>query len=61
MLVGMGRLLTKPQVQAGLAVAGLAAVRAYQPSLMDRSRNDQALITAASIACGNAWIRIPDG
>ena len=52
MLGRLGRLLAKPEVQNGLVLGGLAATRAYQPSLVDRSRNDQALITAGSIAAG---------
>ena len=49
---GLGKLLAKPAVQTGLVFGGLAAARAYQPSLVDRSRNDQAVITAGSMAAG---------
>ncbi len=52
MFGGLGRFLRKPHVQTGLVLGGLAAIRAYQPSLMDRSRNDQAMIVAGSIASG---------
>ncbi len=52
MLSLLGRLLAKPAVQTGLVLGGLTAARAYQPSLMARSRNDQVLITAGSIAAG---------
>lgn len=49
---GFGRFLTKPAVQTGLVLGGIAAARAYQPSLMHRTRNDQALIVAGSIISG---------
>ena len=49
---GFRRFLEKPAVQTGLVLGGLAAARTYQPSLMSRTRNDQALIVAGSIASG---------
>ena len=52
MLSALTRLLSMPPVQTGLVLGGTAATRAYQPSLVDRSRNDQAIITAGSIAAG---------
>jgi uncharacterized membrane protein len=52
MFAGLGPFLAKPAVQTGLVLGGIAAVRAYQPSLMSRTRNDQALIVAGSIASG---------
>ncbi len=48
----LATLLSEPPVQTGLALGGIAALRAYQPSLIDRSRRDQALIVAASLATG---------
>ena len=52
MLHGLTRVVAKPAVQTGLVVGGIAVVRTYQPSLVPRPRNDQALIVAASIASG---------
>ena len=52
MLRALTRVMSKPAVQTGIVLGGVAAVRAYQPSLVPRSRNDQALIVAASIASG---------
>jgi uncharacterized membrane protein len=54
MLRRLANLLSKPPVQTGLVLAGIAAIRAYQPSLIKRSRSDQALIVAASMASGYA-------
>ena len=52
MLRALTRVMTKPAVQTGLVLGGIAAIRTYQPSLVPRSREDQALIVAASIASG---------
>jgi uncharacterized membrane protein len=48
----VGCLLSTPAVRAGLTLGGYAAIRAYQPSLMDRSRNDQAIVVAGSLTSG---------
>jgi uncharacterized membrane protein len=52
------RVLRSPAVQTGVVLGAIAAVRTFQPSLMPRSKQDQALIVAASIAsayvAGNA-------
>ncbi|MCH8991082.1 MAG: alpha/beta-hydrolase family protein [Acidobacteria bacterium] len=52
MLKDLGRFLSRPPVQTGITLAVSAAIRSYQPSLVDRSRNDQALIVAGSMASG---------
>ena len=46
------RFLRQPHVQTGLALGAAVAIESNQPSLMERPRNDQALVVAGSFASG---------
>lgn len=48
----LGRFLSQPHVQTGLALGAAAAIESNQPSLMERPRTDQALVVAGSFASG---------
>lgn len=52
MTVDPRSVLRNPAVQTGVVFGAIAAVRSFQPSLMPRSRRDQGIIVAASIASG---------
>lgn len=46
--------LPAPSWQNGLAVAGLAGIASFQPSLLPRSRTDQGIVTGGSLLAGFA-------
>lgn len=50
--MAIGRVLPNPAVQTGAVLGAIAAIRAFQPSLMPRSKQDEGLIVAASFASG---------